>query len=98
MKHSSSIAIALLTATTAVSAWATDLSDIRALDEAELTLMQAIELAEEHEGGEAIDASIDDDAFVPTFEVSVLREGRIYEVYINGVDGTVLGSRVDIDD
>ena len=60
-------------------------------------MVQAIQAAETHQGGQAYEASIDDDSFRPEYEVSVLREDRTYDVRINAVTGEVLGSREDRD-
>ena len=77
---------------------AEDASEIKALTEAKISLTQAIDAAEKHQGGKALDASIDDDSFTPTFEVSVVKDGKVYDVRIDGVKGTVLGAREDLDD
>jgi uncharacterized membrane protein YkoI len=75
-----------------------DQDDVRALKESKITLVQAIQAAERHQGGQAYEAGIDDDSFHPEYEVSVVREDRIYDVRINAVTGEVLGVREDRDD
>lgn len=94
-------AVAALVVTTAMApaiVSAEDASEIKALTEAKISLTQAIEAAEKHQGGQALDASIDDDSFTPTFEVSVVKDGKVYDVRVDGVKGTVIGAREDIDD
>lgn len=75
-----------------------DADDIKAASEAKISLVKAIETAEAHQGGRAIDASIDDDSFSPTYEVSVLKDNREYDVRVDAVSGGVLGAREDKDD
>lgn len=85
-----------------VTAFATnalaDSDDIKAAAEAKISLVQAINAAEKHQGGKAIDASIDDDSFSPTYEVSVVKDAKLYDVRVDAVNGSVLGSREDKDD
>lgn len=82
-------------------AWAgsalADRDDVRAIKESKITLVQAIQAAESHQGGQAYEANIDDDSFSPQYEVSVVRDDRTYDVRINAVTGEVLGSREDRD-
>ncbi len=75
-----------------------DAEDVQAASQAKISLVQAIQLAEKHQGGKAIDASIDDDSFSPTYEVSVVKDAKLYDVRIDAVKGTVLGAREDMDD
>ncbi|MGH8489239.1 MAG: PepSY domain-containing protein [Gammaproteobacteria bacterium] len=75
-----------------------DRDDIRALTDAKITLIQAIQAAESAEGGQAFDASIDDDSFRPEYEVNIVRDGRVYEMRIDAVAGEVIGTREDRDD
>lgn len=92
----------LLAATALVTAFAApafaDRGDIRALEGAKVSLVDAIKAAEKHQGGRAYEASIDDDSFQPAYEVGVIKDGRVYDVRINATDGSVVGSREDIDD
>lgn len=95
------LALAALLGTAALVpalAHAGDQGDIKMLSEAKITLIQAIEIAEKDQGGKALDASIDDDSFTPTFEVSVTKDGKVYDVRVDGVKGTVTDAREDIDD
>jgi uncharacterized membrane protein YkoI len=98
MKFLSYLVSGLLAVSVATAAYASDLDDIRAVEDARITLVQAIEAALSEHGGVAIEASFDDDHFEPTIEVEVLRDGRTYKVWVNAVDGTVTGAREDRDD
>ncbi len=76
-----------------------DAGEVRALGEAKISLTDAIKAAESYQGGRALDAGIDDDSFTgPAYEVSVVRDGRIFDVQVNGSTGKVLGAREDLDD
>lgn len=75
-----------------------DREDIARLAEAQISLVQAIEIAEQHQGGKAFEATLDDDSFTPEYEVDVVVENRIYEVTVDGVSGEVRGVREDHDD
>lgn len=85
-----------------VTAFATnalaDADDIKAAAQAKISLVQAIQAAEKHQGGKAIDASIDDDSFSPTYEVSVVKDDKLFDVRVDAVNGAVLGAREDKDD
>jgi uncharacterized membrane protein YkoI len=81
----SSVAAALLVPGAAVA----DRDDIRALDEAKLTLVEAIQIAEAHQAGRAFEAKLEDDSFSPEYEVEVVANGEIYELTIDGVTGEV---------
>lgn len=87
----------LLAATLTVPAYA-DIDDIRGMDEAKITLTEAINKAEKHAGGTAYEASYDNDSFKPAFEVEVTKDGKFFDVRIDGVSGEVLGMREDIND
>jgi uncharacterized membrane protein YkoI len=63
-----------------------------------ISLREAVRAAETHERGTAIEATLDDDRSVPVYEVSVLRDNRVYEVSVAMADGSVIGSRPDVDD
>ncbi len=80
------------------AAYAADASDIRLLNESKISLVEAIEAAEDNIGGKAIEASLDDDAWKPAYEVSIVKDNRVFDVQVDATDGKVLGSREDIDD
>lgn len=72
--------------------------DLKAAAQAKISLVQAIESAQKHQGGTAIDASIDDDSFSPTYEVSVVKDAKLYDVRVDAVTGGILSTREDMDD
>lgn len=76
-------------------ALANDADEVRVLAETKITLTQAIAAAERHQGGQAYEAKVDDDSFKPEYEVDVVKDGRVYEVRVDGVSGAVIGARED---
>lgn len=80
------------------AAIAADASDIRLLGETKLSLVEAIEAAQKHSGGQALEAGLDDDSFKPTYEVSVAKDGGVFDLQVDAVSGEVLGMREDRDD
>ena len=75
-----------------------DIDDARALNEADISLVAAILAAEDATQGKAFDAQIEDDSFSPEFEISVLADGKVYDVTVDGVTGEVTSTREDHDD
>src|SRR5690606_33887026 len=75
-----------------------DRDDVRLLDETKLTLTEAIAIAEKHQNGRAYEAGLDDDSFSPVYEVNVVTtDGRLYELDVDGVTGTVSNVREERD-
>lgn len=72
--------------------------EIDAAADAKISLIKAIETAEAHQGGKAIEASFDDDSFSPTYEVELVKDTSLYDVRVDAVNGKVLGVREDKDD
>ena len=66
--------------------------------QAKVMLTQAIATAEQHLGGRAIGAKLDDDSFKPAYDVTVIKDNRVYDVQVDAVTNAVLGSREDRDD
>jgi uncharacterized membrane protein YkoI len=66
--------------------------------QAKVVLTQAIATAEQHLGGRAIGAKLDDDSFKPAYEVTVVKDDRVFDVQVDAVTNAVLGSREDMDD
>lgn len=87
-----------MTILTPMMALADDHKEIEHLANAKITLAQAIEIAEKASGGKAFDASIEDDAKQPEFEVEVVKDNKIHKVLVNGVDGKVISVQEDKDD
>jgi uncharacterized membrane protein YkoI len=93
------LATALVTGLAGSAAFAADKADIKLLGETKINLVQAIQAAEKHHAGaQALEAGIDDDSFKPAYEVTVTKDGRIYDVQVDGMTGGILGSREDLDD
>ncbi|MAN73444.1 MAG: peptidase M4 [Henriciella sp.] len=75
-----------------------DIDDARALEEADISLVAAIMAAEDATQGKAFEAQVEDDSFSPEFEISVLADGKVYDVIVDGVTGEVKSTREDHDD
>ena len=75
-----------------------DRGDIRALADTKISLIEAIEIAQAHQGGIAYEATLDDDSFSPEYEVDVVANDAIYEVTVDGVTGEVRKVKKDRDD
>jgi uncharacterized membrane protein YkoI len=92
--------IALVAATGLVlsAAAVADQEDIRLLAETRITLIEAIEIAQNHQGGQAYEATLDDDSFTPEYEVNVVLDNLSYEVTVDGVTGEVRKVKEDRDD
>ena len=82
----------------AAAAARADQEDLRLFAEAKVVLTQAIATAEQHLGGRAIGAKLDDDSFKPAYEVTVVKDNRVFDVQVDAVTNAVLGSREDTDD
>ena len=89
--------VMLLVLFSAQNVFASDRDEINMLNQAKISLVDAIQAAESNLNAKALEASIDDDAFTPTFEVKILKEGRVYKVRVDGKTKEVLGSREDRD-
>jgi uncharacterized membrane protein YkoI len=83
---------------TAATAARADQEDLRLFSEAKVVLTQAIATAEQHLGGQAIGAKLDDDSFKPAYEVTIVKDNRVFSVHVDAVTNAVLGSREDTND
>ena len=90
-------AVAGVTGAAATAARA-DQEELDLFLQAKVMLTQAIATAEQHLGGRAIGAKLDDDSFKPAYEVTVIKDNRVYDVQVDAVTNAVLGSREDPDD
>jgi uncharacterized membrane protein YkoI len=90
------VAVAGVTGVAAAAARA-DQEDLRLFAEAKVVLAQAIATAEQHLGGQAIGAKLDDDSFTPAYEVTVIKDNRVFDVQVDAVTNAVTGSREDTD-
>src|SRR3712207_526261 len=79
----------------AAAAARADQEDLRLFSEAKVMLTQAIATAEQHLGGQAIGAKLDDDSFKPAYEVTIVKDNLVFDVYVDAVTNAVLGSRED---
>ena len=66
------------------------------LSQAKISLTEAIKAAEQKTGGKALEAELDDGSSTVQFEIKILKDGKIYEVIIDGKTGNVL--KVSLDD
>jgi uncharacterized membrane protein YkoI len=82
----------------AAAAARADQEDLRLFAEAKVRLTQAIATAEKHLDGQAIGAKLDDDSFKPAYQVSVVKDNRVFDVQVDAVTNAVLSSREDRDD
>lgn len=89
---------ALAAAISASGAALADREDIQLLSQAKVSLVDAIEKAEAHQGGKAVEANLDDDSFKPAYEVSIVKDNRLFDVQVDAVSGDVIGAREDLDD
>ncbi|PLW69594.1 PepSY domain-containing protein [Pseudohalioglobus lutimaris] len=72
-----------------------DQDEVRAIAGAKITLVEAIQHAQSAHEGTAIEAGIDEDSFKPEFEVTLVRDGVVYDVRVSAETGEVLGVRED---
>lgn len=64
--------------------------DLRLLEEAKISLTEAIQIAEKHVGGKAIEADLDRENGKAVYDVSVIKAEREHEVRLDAVTGDVL--------
>lgn len=83
---------------TASIAFASNREDIRLLGEAKITLGQAIDAAEKHQGGKAVEAGLDKDNSQLSYEVDVVKGNQVYDVKVDAISGKVISSHEDRDD
>jgi len=57
---------------------------------AKISLSEAIKVAEQKIGGEAVEAELDDESDAVQFEVEVLKDGKIHEVMVDSETGHIL--------
>ena len=63
---------------------------------AKISLTEAIKVAEQTIGGEAVEAELDDESDAVQFEVEVLKDGKIQKVIVDGETGHIL--KVSLED
>jgi uncharacterized membrane protein YkoI len=94
------LAVAAVTCVTGAAATAAraDQEELNLFLQAKVMLTQAIATAEQHLGGRAIGAKLDEDSFKPVYDVVVVKDGRVFNVHVDAVTNAVIGSREDPDD
>ena len=74
-----------------------DKEELELLSQTSISLTEAIDIAEKHQGGRAYEANLDDDRFSPEYEVGVAVGTVVYEVTVNGITGEVARVRTNND-
>lgn len=72
-----------------------DKNDWRGIENAEISLVDAIDIAEKHLKGKAYEANFEEDSFTPEYEVDVTVDNKGYELTIDGITGEVKRVRED---
>jgi uncharacterized membrane protein YkoI len=70
--------------------------ELTLFSQAKISLIKAIKAAEKKTGGKAIEAELNDESDTVQFEIEVLKDGKVYEVIVDGKTGKVL--KVSLDD
>lgn len=97
-KNMMSVAIALLlSGATLSSAKASNAEDLKSLDNANITLIEAINIAEKDQNGTAIEADLDQESGKTVYDVTVVKNKKFYDLRIDAVSGDVLHVKEDKD-
>lgn len=75
--------------------WNEEQNEVRALAQAKISLVQAIETAERHAGGKATSARLEDEDGKVVYEVEVIGSDKATQVKVDSRDGKVLSARAD---
>ena len=70
--------------------------ELQLFSKAKISLIEAIKAAEHKTGGKALEAELDDGSNTVQFEIEILKDGKIYEVLVDGTTGNIL--KVSLDD
>jgi len=70
--------------------------ELQLFSKAKISLIEAIKAAEQNKGGKALEAELDDESNAVQFEIKILKDGKIYEVLVDGTTGNIL--KVSLDD
>lgn len=73
-----------------------EMQEIQLLNQAKVSLADAIRAAETMVGGKAVEASLDDESKTIQFEIEVLKGHQIHQVMVDGKTGSVV--KVSMDD
>jgi len=71
-------------------------NELKLFGQAKISLTEAIKAAEKKTGGKALEAELDDESNSVQFEIEVLKDGKIHDVFVDGKTGKVL--KVSLDD
>lgn len=99
---SAAMAVAIVAGASAAAFAATgekeDAHDIATVLGAKTSLAEAIATAEQHVGGRAIEASLDDENGGTQFEVEVAKDKTIHKVMVDSATGKLVKATTDDDD
>ncbi|CAA9889301.1 conserved exported hypothetical protein [Candidatus Methylobacter favarea] len=70
--------------------------ELTLFSQAKISLTEAIRAAEKKTGGKAMEAEVDEESNTVQFEVETVKDGKVYEVKVDGKTGSVL--KVSLDD
>ena len=92
--------LALASAAAGVSAFASSASgnDARIIPNAKISLSQAVIAAEQHVGGTASKAEVEQHAGKAVYDVEVVKGAQVFDVKISPDQGTVIASTEDRND
>lgn len=92
--------IAVLTAVAIGTAYAANSmeNDTRTVQQAKISLTQAIEIAEQHVGGKAIRAGLEDENGTPVYGIEVGSDLQTTDVKVDVSDGKILSAQADHED
>lgn len=97
-KNMMSVAVALLLSGATLSdAYASHAEDLKSLDNAKITLTEAIGIAEKEQTGTAIEADLDQENGKTVYDVTVVKDKKFYDLRIDAVSGDVLTVKEDKD-
>lgn len=85
----------LIACSFSANVFANDYREIQLIQQAKITLAQAIEIAEKSLPGKAIAAEIDDDMPTPIYKIKVTKDNMVYKVRVDGTTGAVVSSVLD---
>lgn len=75
-----------------------DSKELKLFSMAKISLIDAIKAAEQNTGGKAMEAEVNDESNTAEFEVEILKDGKVYEVMVDGITGKVLKVALDKED
>jgi uncharacterized membrane protein YkoI len=79
----------------AVASKGEEAKELRLFSQARISLSEAIKAAEQETGGKAMEADLDDESSAVQFEIETVKDGKVYEVKVDGKTGAVLKASLD---